>query len=462
MSAQIDKPITRLLKFIYYLNIALLPGLAVIGYAVANLQGTIPDDIVGLMGFEYIVMAFMSVIAILSVNASKYPKSDFMAVITIIDTPVALLMMYYWGLEINFWAGCVMAFIVEMNALLLSSTVFTILYPKLGFIRTQYEEKFAEGGDGKVLYGFLLVNGILLNFTMYGEYFWKQVFEQTWWQVIPLVYAFLETTYFFFNSFRQRDTVAQGGEAVAVLGPEFVSGVILVPTWGMGLIGYPLLFLFVYAPAKEQKKQQEILINKQKEEQETKEKALSTAIDYSYYSIAVENSAPQYLPEAPQSNGDSCRSTLLAIQAEDLQVLDFQLAALRFELREEQYNSENNPSTIYPEIILTLANYRDRPYNKPHLDKDVSVRLVLRGIASKVLGVGKYTFGAKPQEYGKALSASIQLRGAKKSYPFYAATGFVEVTYLSQEYLCAYLDIKSSDEKDSVKGYLTLQIKRKE
>ncbi len=53
MSPQTDKPITKVLKFIFYLNVALLPGLAVIGYVVANLQGTIPDGIVGLGGLEY-------------------------------------------------------------------------------------------------------------------------------------------------------------------------------------------------------------------------------------------------------------------------------------------------------------------------------------------------------------------------------------------------------------------------
>lgn len=452
MSAQVDKPITQLLKFIYYLNIALLPGLAVIGYAVANLQGIIPDVDTGIAGFTVLIMAFMSIFAILSVNVAKYPKSDLTAFIAIIDTPLALLVMYFLGLEINFLTGCVMAFVLEMNALVISTTLFRITHSKVSILKN------TSIGESSILYGYLLVNGVLLNFTIYGVYFWNQVFAQVWWQVIPLVYAFLETTYFFFNSFRQREVVAQGGEAVAVLGPEFVSGVILVPTWGMGLIGYPLLFLFVYAPAEVQK----VASNKQNEQQEIIEKALATPIDYSYYSIAVENSAPQYLPQAPQSNGDSCRSTLLAIQAEDLQVLDFQLAALAFELSEEQNNSENNPSTMYPEIILNLANYRDRPYNTPLIHRDVSMRLVLRGIESEVLGIGKYTFSVKPQEYGKVLSASIDLRGAKKSYPFYLANGFVEITYLSQEYLCAYLDIKSYDGKDSLKGYLTLQIKQKE
>ncbi len=445
--------LTKTLKFLYYLNIALLPGLAVVGYCIANLQGKIPDVDGGIAGLTYLVMAFMSIFAILSVNVAKYPKSNLTAFIAIIDTPVSLLVMYFWGLEINFWEGCVMAFMVEMNALLLSSSVFTIRYPKLDFMReSPYADKYALSTN-KVFYGYLLVNGVLLNFTMYGLYFWNQLFEQAWWQVIPLAYAFLETTYFFFRTFREREAVAKGGEAVAVLGPEFVSGVILVPTWGMGLLVYPLLLIFVYSPAEEQKVQVERKADRNKE--------ASVPIDYSYYSIFVENSAPQYLPEAPQSNGDSCRSTLLSLQIEDLQVPDFQLAVLSVELSEKREKSEDNRESIYPELVLTLANYRDRPYNIPYTNSDAYIRLVLRGKQSEVLGIGKYAVSVHPKEYGKLLCASISLRGKKQTYPFSFATGYVEITYLSQEYLCAYLDIKSSDGKGFVRGYLTCQIKQK-
>lgn len=429
--------ITQVLKFIYYLNIALLPGLAVIGYALANLQGKIPDVDNGMAGFTLLVMAFMSIFAMMSVNAAKYPKSDLTAFIAIIDTPVALLVMYFWGLEINFLTGCVMAFVVEMNALVLSTSLFKITHTKASILKN------TSTGESSILYGYLLVNAVLLNFTMYGLYFWNQVLIQTWWQVIPLAYAFLETTYFYYNSFKKQEVVAKGGEAVAVLGPEFVSGVVLVPTWGMGLIGYPLLFLFVYAPADTKKEQQN-----GKAEVNEKIAAPKHNNHIVKYNADIFLNKLEALPISPSGNAELCKSTDIFIQTEHIHLPNFKE---RYTFVSVDYKKEHEKNI--PTIQINLSNYPQMlkdDANNPRDEDDAKLIIILKEDSASYFANKVYPLSPKHL-------SSVLLITKAYQYDFKGIAGEIKITYISREKICGNILIKTT--KERIEGAFSCDLK---
>lgn len=228
----------KLLKFLFFLKVALLPGLATIGYFVA--QGgpdwmeimEMEDEDAQMLLFLWgmssaVLMLFVSILYFMKLRKIKSPKGFLPLLIAIVQAPVMLYVMHaYFGVEMNFWKGSMSALLIEMNGLLLAILFLTYVVKRDNL-----------GIEEGVL--FLFVAPTLgLNLSVYGWHIWEDLFQQNFLYQLPFYFSILLDAYFFIKA--DLDGKPDEEEAYNVLGRELSSAVVLVPTWGMLLLVHPI------------------------------------------------------------------------------------------------------------------------------------------------------------------------------------------------------------------------------
>lgn len=223
------------LRFLYFLRIAALPGLVVLGFFVQIFlaSGAPEEPLAFLHGlFSAAVMMAVSVLYIFKLRVLKAPKTHVGIYLALLQLPVLVGAQAYFGAQpLNFWEGCYLAFFIESQGLLLVQLYFTFIQPL---------EKPMVGERG--LAGLVIIPLLLYPFTDYGLWayaFWSQA---GWLNLALALLALALDAYFFAQSERNRDWEEEP-EAYQSLGREFLSGLILVPVWGTFLFLYPLAFL---------------------------------------------------------------------------------------------------------------------------------------------------------------------------------------------------------------------------
>ncbi len=235
-------------KSLYYLKIALLPGFAVVGYFIVTTgwrwldeEQAVTNAALGLPAvpplaavFSATVMIFSSVLYFVILNLARAPANAVALVLGVLQLPVLLILCrYLFGGEFGFWRSSVTALLLEMNALLLA--VVAVKWIAKGTISGS---GLGASSTETILTGYLVASLLLLNATTYGRLFWQDVLSLGLVGRCVLGGAALLAVWGYCRSFREIGT--EGGEAARILGAETVSGIVLVPTWGMLIFVYPL------------------------------------------------------------------------------------------------------------------------------------------------------------------------------------------------------------------------------
>lgn len=227
----------KTLKFLYFFKVALLPGLAVIGYFVQQggvdwteiIEDPNAEELNGPFFWgilSLITMAFVSLLYFRKLEEIKSPKGLIALFFAIFQTPLILVIMYYYfNVKLNFWTGSMSALLIDMNAMALA-TLF------LHFKGNSETDEF------EAVKFYFIVPPLLLNISVYGWYIWSDLLQQGFFQQLPFYVAIIADTYFYIKALSDNKSAER--QAEKVLGKEFISGVVLVPTWGMLLLVHPL------------------------------------------------------------------------------------------------------------------------------------------------------------------------------------------------------------------------------
>lgn len=238
----------HILKYLYYLKIALLPGFAVVGYfivttgwrwldpdqALANAALGLPTVNPLTAVFSATVMLFASVLSFVIINMARAPTNSAALVLGILQFPVFLAVSrYLFGGEIDFWRSSVAILMLEMNALLLA--LVAVKWISKGTIAGAVPR---DPSAEPILVGYLLATLVLLNVTTYGHLFWHDFLKLGGPGRVVLALSALLAAWGYYRSFREIG--ADAGEATRIIGAETISGIVLIPTWGMLIFVYPL------------------------------------------------------------------------------------------------------------------------------------------------------------------------------------------------------------------------------
>ncbi len=239
----------HLLKALYFVKIALLPGLAVVGYFIVTSGWRWLDASQGVQNaalglplvnplwavFSAVVMLFVSVFCFVVLNVARAPSSPIFLLLSVLQLPLILILFHLLpGAEVSFWRTSISALLVEMNALLLAVVAMKLLVPDQAL-------SGSEGGVDSsevILVCYLIAALLLLNFTTYGMLFWRDTLALTAPKQGVIFAVIAVAASFYFHAFRHPD--GNAGEATRVIGAEMISGIVLIPTWGVLIFVYPL------------------------------------------------------------------------------------------------------------------------------------------------------------------------------------------------------------------------------
>lgn len=224
----------KAIKYLFFLKIALLPGLATIGYFVTNggidwmevLESPEAESLTGpiIWGlFSGVIMLFVSVLYFFKLAEVKPPTGILPLLAATFQLPLMVFLQYYFGMDLNIWTGSMSAFLIEMNAFAIAVAGFYF---------------FGRWDDNQAPAFLFLLPPLLLNFSVYGWPIWQNLLTSSLLVKIPFGAAIFFEVIFFIRAEMDNKAPERIGEQI--LGKETISGIVLVPTWGMLLLVQPL------------------------------------------------------------------------------------------------------------------------------------------------------------------------------------------------------------------------------
>lgn len=152
---------------------------------------------------------------------------------------------------------------------------------------------------------------------------------------------------------------------------------------------------------------------------------------------------------------ETCNTTQISLTGEGGFKMD------KFEVKGIQvyHDMMQSDKVKYPALILTLSNYPKEGEYVGEPSKAGEVRLILNfsGKSNSTIEAKSYFIGADGFGKSDALVASYSTQD--KMHALNLPVGKAEITYLSEEKVCGTIDVKSKNEKTTIKGIFSCSLK---